>query len=598
MKHFIKQLFHHKKQIMKIKKILSIIAFFLLTAATLHAQIKRAEVVKIKATPAVTTTPDPPVKDRGSVKLLPQAIGTHEAKWNSPDGTVMKQSFNLRKIMMVQAGNKGASTGGRLKTTTRSSVPESDGKGYDCITEEKRESMSDNVFMTVDYAQQASHIYPGAIYKFANYADGSWKSEENNRNPIRISASVYNTTGKNYEDIPEPAAATIGNGIATLFRGFSKNPDEIASGSMSFSAYEVESMSDAMVKIGASGYGFGFYAKNLFQFNDKEHHKYILIDCTKEMFTINTTIPKNGFFNNAAAQTADMMFINSVTYGVRILACMDIETKDRAIADKFEGGGNWGVGGGQVDVDVLSREFNSTTTIKMYVVGGRSNEVFPVYSIADLKKRCAEIARTTTYKTVMPIKYQFKNLDGEVVVSNSATDYFKVKSCSYQKPNEPEKGLEITANITSLKTLNNNTDAELYGQVWAQVFDAKGREIAPLDGKDRLFAVGQNAHLSADQLRYMYNPQISATFMIPPDRKAGAKMIIYYWLMEYDNVGSDDFLNMQNGDQLVDRHNNIKYYAKVVNLDKVPFNNYNTQTASFTAQGEGVFEVTVNVSKK
>jgi len=75
-------------------------------------------------------------------------------------------------------------------------------------------------------------------------------------------------------------------------------------------------------------------------------------------------------------------------------------------------------------------------------------------------------------------------------------------------------------------------------------------------------------------------------------------MIIYYWLMEYDNVGSDDFLNMQNGDQLVDRHNNIKYYAKVVNLDKVPFSSYNTQTASFSAQGEGVFEVSVNVSKK
>lgn len=586
---------------MKIKKIKipGIIAFTFLITGALNAQVKKAEVVKIKATP-VTVTPDKPVKDKVAVQVLPQAIGTYEAKWNSADGTVMKQSFNLRKIMMVQARNKGVSTGGRLKTITKSAVPENDGKGYECITEEKRVSMSDNVFMTVDYAQQASHIYPGAIYKFGNYADGSWRAEENNRNPIRISASVYNTTGKNYEDIPEPAAATIGNGIATLFRNFSKNPDEIASGSMSFSAYEVESMSDAMVKIGASGHGFGFYAKNLFQFNDKEHHKYILIDCTKEMFTINTTIPKNGFFTSASAQTSDMMFISSVTYGIRILACMDIATRDRTIADKFEGGGNWGVGGGQVDVDVLSREFNSTSTIKMYVVGGRSNEVFPVYSIADLKKRCAEIARTTTYNTVMPINYQFKNMDGEVVVSSSATDYFKVKSCSYQDPGKPEPDVEVTAGSSGIRTLNNNTDAELYGQVWAQVFDAKGREIAPLDGKDRLFAVDQNAHLNADQLRgSLYKPGINARFRIPADRKAGAKMIIYYWLMEYDNIGSDDFLHMQNSYQLTDRHNNIKYYVKEVRLDEVPVTGgFKSISAGFTAQGEGVFEVGIEVSKK
>ena len=579
-------------------KILSISTFIFLTTSNLHGQIKRAEVVKIKARQE-TVKPQTVVKDEKGVMVLPQAIGTYEAKWNNTDGTVMKQSFNLRKIMSGKAGNKGVSSGSRLKTTRRSSATEIGGEGEECLTEEKKVTMSDNVFMTVDYAEQASHIYPGAIYKFDNYANGSWKGEENNRNPIRISATVYNTAGKNYEDIQEPGAATIGNGIATLFRSFSKNPNEIASGSMSFTAYEVQSMSDAMVKIGASGYGFGFYAKNLFQFNDKDHHKYIMIDCTKEMFTINTSIPKNGFFTNVLSQTADMMFINSVTYGVRILACMDIVTKERTIADKFEAGGNWGVGGGQIDVDVLSKEFNSTSTIKMYVVGGRSNEVFPVYSIDDLKKRCAKIAETVTYNTVMPIKYQFKNMEGEVVISNSATDYFKVRSCSYQKPNAPVQDLEVTANITRMATLNNNTDAELYGQVWAQVFDGSGKEVMPMYGKDRLFSVDQQAHLNADQLRAYYVPGINARFRIPAVAKKGAKMIIYYWLMEYDNIGSDDFLYMQNSYQLTDKHNNIKYYVTEVRIDDIPPSASGvTKTANFTAQGEGNFQVETNISTK
>lgn len=584
---------------MKINKLKIIcICVFIFLTGNLQAQLKRAEVSKTKATPE-TAKVSPAAKDQKGTMIMPQAFGNYEAKWSNTDGTVMKQSFKLKKSMLVKPMNGGTSSGNRLKTSTKSSTPENKDDGWECLTEEKKVTISDNAFMTVDYAEQASHIYPGAIYKFDNYVNGSWKGEENNRNPIRINATVYNTTGKNYEDIEEPAAATIGNGIATLFRGFSKNPNEIASGSMSFTAYEVESMSDAMVKIGASGYGFGFYAKNLFQFNDKEHHKYIMIDCTKEMFTINTSIPKNGFFTNASSQTTDMMFINSVTYGVRILACMDIVTRDRAIADKFEGGGNWGVGGGQVDVEVLSKEFNSTSTIKMYVVGGRSNEVFPVYSIDDLKKRCAKIAETVTYNTVMPIKYQFKNLEGEVVISNSSTDYFKVRSCSFQKPNEPEKDLEVTANITSMTTLNNNTDAELYGQIWAQVFDGRGKEVMPLYGKDRLFAIDQQTHLNAEQLRY-YVPGINARFKIPADAKKGAKMIIYYWLMEYDNIGSDDFLSMQNSYQLPDRHNkNEKYFVTEVRLEEVPPSAGGVKKiANFTAKGEGNFQVDTNISVK
>lgn len=527
----------------------------------------------------------------------PKAIGNYETKWSNTDGTVMKQTFKLKKALEMDYKGK---SGSRLMSNLKSSATENTGDGWECLTEEKKVTMNDNAFMTVDYAGQAANIYPGAIYKFENYTNGSWKSEESNRAPIRISATVYNTTGNNYEDISEPSAATIGNGIATLFRSFSKKPDEITNGSMSFTAYEVESLADAMVKVGASGYGFGFYAKNLFQFNDKEHHKYIMIDCTKEMFTINTTIPNKGFFTNAQLQTDDMMFINSVTYGVRILACMDIVTREKAIANKFEGGGNWGIGGGQVDVDILSRELNSTSTIKMYVVGGRSNEVMPVYSIDDLKKRCAKIAETTTYNTVLPIKYQFKNLQGEVVTSNSATDYFKVRSCAYQKPDEPEKALEVTATITRMATLNNNTDAELYGQIWVQAFDGKGREVLPVYGKDRLFSVDQQSHLNAEQLRAYYTPNINARFKIPADAKAGAKIIIYYWLMEYDNIGGDDFLYMQNSYQLpYSRNKNEKYYVTEVRLNDVPFSYSGvSKTANFTAQGEGNFQVETTISKK
>ncbi len=575
------------------------ILFACLSAGSLTAQINRSGVLRTRADVAPSQASSPVMERRAVLPARQQSLGNYSTQWKSADGTVMTQSFTLRKNLQTTQPGNVFSSGSKLKIQVKSTSAEDMGDCFSCTTEEKRVSMSDNTFLTVGYAAQSSNIYPGAIYKFDNYANGSWRAEEAERNPIVLNASVYNVTGRNYEDVPQPSAASIGNAIANLFGRFSVDPNKVTNGSMQFTAYEVESLADVMVKVGASGHGFGYYAKNLFQFNDKEHHRFILIDCTKEMFTINTTAPASGFFSDAARGTGDMMYISSVTYGVRILACMDIATREKTIADKFEGGGNWGVAGGQIDVDAFSREFNTTNTIKMYVVGGRSNEVFPVYNYDDLKKRCAEIAKTTTYNTVLPVKYQLKNLMGDVVTSSSATDYFKVRNCSCKSPGKPEPAIEVTAGVSSMRTLNNNTDAELYGQIWAQAFDGAGREIAPLGGRDRLFSVAQEAHLSADQLRSMYNPQITAKFKIPADRKVGAKLIIFYWLMEYDAIGGDDFLHMQNGYQLTYNNNNTKYYVAEIRLDDVSATgSYSPKTASFTAAGEGVFEITTNVSKK
>lgn len=540
----------------------------------------------------------PDTSARGLIIPISSGIsGTYRSSFRNNDGTSVHQWFTIHQNIAVlnAEGNSGQGAGKNIKTQSGNYSEDDDGNGWICKTEEKKISMDDNTFMTVDYEAQAAHIFPGAVYTYTNFTNGSWKDEIYNRNPLRLSASVYNTTGPNYEDVEEPGMATITNGIANLFRRFSRKPDEVTSGSMMYTAYEIENLSDAYVKIGASGYGFGFYASNLFQFSEKEKHKYFMIDCMKEMFTVSTQIPRNGFFTDASLETNDMMFISSVTYGVRILAFMEIDTHERIVSDKFEAGGSWGVAGGQVDIDALSSQFASSSTIKMYVVGGRSDQVYPVYSIAELKERCAAIAASVNYNTVQPVKYELKNLQNEVVLSGSATDKFTSRSCSYQEPEAPPKDIQVKVKLTRMQTNFDNSDAELYGQVWAQVFDGNGKEIMPAYGKDRLFSLDQGQHLTANELHGFYHPPgLEPSFVIPGNSAPGAKLIIYYWLMEYNTVGSDDFLSMRGGAQKVYNRNHDRYYVSEIYLDNIPSEPVETQ---FTADGEGVFTLQATVSK-
>lgn len=585
-------------------KLSALLLFCLIANTTVIAQYQkngRTGTGKIATVP-MSKTSEPKSNPQPDYKTLPiekKMVGIYEAKWKNADGTTFTQNYKLNNILTKPMGGTNKSNS-KPKTQVKNSQDEPpSGDGWICHTEEKRVSLDDNSFMTVNYSEQAANIYPGAIYKFDNFINGSWKSEGKNRNSIRLSARVFNVKGNNYEDVENPDADLITNGIAQLFQRFSTDPNRVTSSSMAFTAYEIESLSDAAVKIGASGYGYGFFASNLFSMSNKEQHKYILIDCTKEMFTINTSVPKEGFFNAPGIQTSDMMFISSVTYGVRILACMDIEVKDKAIADKFSAGGSWGVAGGQIDVDAFSREFSSSSTIKMYVVGGKSNEVYPVYSISDLKKRCADIASSTNYNTVAPIKYQLRNLNDEVVLSSSATDYFKTRSCYYQAPDAAPKDIMVKVTVPSMRTQPSNTDAELYGEIWAQAFDANGKEIFAQGNKDRLFDIfNADAHLKAEQLHSYYHPGNEVNFKIKADKIKGITIKVFYWLMEYDNIGSNDYLHLQGGKQQKASREKDMNYCIEFKLDDVP-NDYKglEKESNFTAQGEGVFTILTNVKK-
>lgn len=502
-----------------------------------------------------------------TAKIPDDITGNYHYTWKLKDGTKVSSAFKIHESAIQATSSVGTgavATNKGMKTYTRNEQYDDSDADWDCITKEIKITLDNDEFLTVDNLDQAANIYPGAIYKFNNYVSGSWIAETGDRNPVVLSTPVRNVAGDTYVTIEQPTDYTIRNGINTLTNRFTTVPMNMANGAFKMKAVEVNSQADASLKIGASGYGFGFAASYLFNFNTSEQKKYFLIDCTQELFTINTQVPANGFFTDANRATSDMMFIGSVTYGIRVLASIETTINSKDVAHKFDASYSGLVAGGSVELDSYVKNLDEQTTIKMYVVGGPQQGVYPAFNKAELINVLQGIFKTGTYASAQPIKYTFRNLQGGVVMSQSATDYFVTRSCT-PKPDAiaPPPDVNYTVKLASLNR-GSDSDWEPYGQIWTQVFDRNHNEIYAIRGGDRLMALDKSNHLNSNDGGYQ--PKGEVTFKLNAEQQGGAVMYIWYWLNDEDDSG-DDFLSMREGKKARYNKNGIEYFYRLIYLD-------------------------------
>jgi hypothetical protein len=452
--------------------------------------------------------------------------------------------------------------------------------------------------MTVDYSGQMEGIYPGAVYSIQNFMKGGWNAVNTGRNPITLVATVQNTGSDSPTvRIETPNYASISSARNILFNRFTTEDKKIGSESFQYRLYEISNEAELTLKIGASGYGFGAKASGLFTSSDKKTHRYLLIDAVKSMFSIGVMPEEAGLLVNP---TDEMVYISKVTYGARIIAVAEIETYSSGMDVKFTAGADYLVAGGDFSLDYISRQFGSATKINFYVVGGASDKVSSVYSFDELKSRCNEILTTLNYHTSKPISYHLKNMQNNLVKKYSATDYFLSQSCTYRKGDEAPKDIEVVAALNRIEPIDRSeTDMEIYGQVWAQLFDPNGREILPEGGRDRLLDLKDNQHLLQSSFIPWYTPgpQVNARFKIPGTLAKGCKLVIYYWLMDDDvSPNDDDFLSMRNGNGTMKRYKNDMYYATEIIIGE---NITDPPSAEFVDRdSESGVRVFLNISKR
>src|ERR1700722_1521994 len=117
----------------------------------------------------------------------------------------------------------------------------------------------------------------------------------------------------------------------------------------------------------------------------------------------------------------------------------------------------WGIRA-NLDLDQLSKEKSVSETINCYIVGGPGNSTIS-FTKNELKAQIQRILAGSTYKNAMPIKYEFYDMAGEVVGSNSATDNFAVRNCIPGKDN-PKL---LSAYVTFFTGGDNKNQDDNYG---------------------------------------------------------------------------------------------------------------------------------------
>ena len=352
--------------------------------------------------------------------------GTASKDIKYPDGT----SLHLKMVKNPSFGDQPTEIDAKVKTDKDKKPEQSkDAKGqtWNCETDHVQLTATSTTFLNNDYSSSASHIYPGACYTFDNFNNGSYQEQTGARYPLTIVTDNSNIKGSPYRVVKDPNMATVRAALDDLFHESTSNT---ANESLTYQIYETSNDADQSLKIsgGASGYGISLSAS--YGTSSQSTTLNLTIDAVKTLFSINTLPPDSGFYVDPKVEnTPNLMVMGSVSYGVRVLANLQVTfTSQQEAADFSASYSGWGISA-NVDLDQLSSSKSVNSTINCYVVGGPGNSTIS-FDKHDLKKQIQQILAGATYKNAMPIKYEFYDMAGEVVGSNSATDDFAVRQCT------------------------------------------------------------------------------------------------------------------------------------------------------------------------
>lgn len=383
--------------------------------------------VNIKATQAKPGAGGHPPRNMKEFKTTPQYAERQASYATAFTGP--RKDFRFGDGSVLHIGFQKSSDGGQSDHISPSkSTPVTQQSGdWKCATSSMTINASTTDFGVSDFQKQAANIYPGAIYTFDHLMDGSFLPQPGARNPIIISTDGYNITGDSWVQVDNPSAYTIRNGVATLFHRFSGGG---GNGSTTMQLYESYNTADWTLKLNAGGSAWGASINNAFHTSDKSQHRFLTIDVTKTLFTINTCPPGNGFFTDPANETAapNMLFISSVAYGIRILANLEVTFHSSEAAEDFNAKYSSGLYSANFDLNYLQNNSSIETKINAYIVGGPNKGIITL----DRDKLIASlnaILAGATYQNAQPISYTLRDMAGDVVGSQSATDQFTYRSC-------------------------------------------------------------------------------------------------------------------------------------------------------------------------
>lgn len=385
--------------------------------------------------------------------------------YTMPDGNRM--SIFLKKNAANFPQNFGGTVNEKVHNKTEGSSAD-----MDCVTEVRTISAQSASFMNVNYSSQSIHLYPGAIYKFNEFFSGNYRPVEQGRTPITIRTdNLANTTGPVFQTINDPNAGNISTGINAIIQPFSTSN---GSSNLQFRIFQSENDAELAIKLSAGGGYGGFKASGGFNFSQTEKKFFLTIDVIKPMYSITTSVPANGYFNDPSfvAANPQLIVLQSVTYGTRILANVEITINTQEDAANFKA--SFGKEGevsanASVTFEYLKKSRSASSTINGFVVGGPLQTT--IFNKDKLLEEITSLLTQCNYQSARPIAYSFADMNGNVMGVETATDKFPVVKCTPKGTVQYLTGATVQIMTAEKKEQGSNASVDLFNSNNQLLFD-------------------------------------------------------------------------------------------------------------------------------
>ena len=380
------------------------------------------------STTKIVTLHDPEFKSstKGAkqAKKVPKAFSdTARKDITYPDGSKIHLKMMKNPSFGGQATNIKTNT---VKGSEKKETKTDKGAQWDCSSSSVSLTASSTSFLDADYATAAGYIYPGAVYTFDDFFNGSYKETTGSRYPITLVDENPNISGSAFVNVKNPGMATVTNAVNKLINEM-KGP--ASNEEFKYQIYETGNSAAQSLQVSGGGSYSGFSASDSYSTSSVSNTVSLTIDATKILYTINTTPQDSGFFADAKLEnTPNLMVIGRVSYGIRVLANLTYTFNTTAEADQFKASYSGFGGSANVSLNQVSQSSSVSNTINCYVIGGPGNSTIS-FNKKDLESQLKAVFRGASYQNAKPIEYSFFDMAGDLVGSYSATDNFTERNC-------------------------------------------------------------------------------------------------------------------------------------------------------------------------
>ena len=255
-----------------------------------------------------------------------------------------------------------------------------------------------------------------------------YKQQAGERNAIDIATDNPNVDGSSSVSVKHPDVDKIRDAVATLYH---RMKGKAGTDGFSSQVYESSDTSSMAMQISGGASCLGISASDAFNMKSKKSSVYLTVDATLPLFSITATPTDKGFFADQSVEnTPDLAVISNVVYGVRVLANVTITFTSSKDADDFHASLDWGIVSANVLAKFMTEHSDAVSTLNAYIIGGNAGNAAGVVTLDSkaFMNSIRKVFKGATYENARPISYQLSDMAGDILQSESLTEFTTVAS--------------------------------------------------------------------------------------------------------------------------------------------------------------------------